>query len=87
MHCQSACVLTSDCIQGTQLMEGQLPVQVVDGHVGQGAECTVDATHNLMDHTAQLLILWYVSAAGHGNLQATVARMHAMLIHAMLIQC
>jgi hypothetical protein len=62
-------MLTSDCVQGTQLMEGQLPVQMVDGDICQGAECTVDAAHNLVDHAAQLLVLWYVSAAGHGNLQ------------------
>jgi hypothetical protein len=49
-------------------MEAELPVQVVDGHVRQRAKRAVDAPHNLVDHAAQLLILWHVRAAGHSDL-------------------
>lgn len=49
-------------------MEGQLPVQVVYGHIRQGAKGAVDAANNLVHHAAQLLVLRDVCAARHSNL-------------------
>jgi len=44
-----------DRIQGAQLVEGQLSVQVMDGDMGQGAIVAIDAANDLMDHTSQFL--------------------------------
>ena len=36
-------------------MEGQLSIEMVDGHMRERAVVTVDAAHNLMHHAAQPL--------------------------------
>lgn len=39
-----------DSIQGAQLVETQLLVQVVDRHVCEASELSIDSANNLMDH-------------------------------------
>lgn len=49
-------------------MEAELPVQVMNGHIRQSAKRPIDATHNLVHHAAQLLILRDICAARNSNL-------------------
>lgn len=44
-----------DGVKSTELMEGKLAIQVVNGHMSQSAIVTVDAAHNFVHHTSQLL--------------------------------
>jgi hypothetical protein len=52
-------------------MEAQLPVQVVDGHVGQSAKRAIDAANYFVHHAAELLVFGNIRAAGHSNLSSS----------------
>ena len=44
-----------DGVEGAELVEGQLLVQVMDGQMGQRPVGSIYPAHNLMDHAAQPL--------------------------------
>lgn len=64
--------LTRHRVQRAQLVERQLPVEVVDGDVGQCAERPVDAPHHLVDHRPEALVLGHVGAGRDGDLVVVI---------------
>jgi hypothetical protein len=57
-----------DRVERGQLGKRQLPVQVVDGDVGEGAVAPVDAAHDLVDEGAEAAVLGDVGAGGDRDL-------------------
>ena len=75
----------TDGIQRSELFKGDGAVHEVDRHELDGAEATVDSSHQLVDVRAQVLILLDILTRGHGDLhQYYLANPLGMLVEEYL---